>query len=216
MTPELLIFTRYPEPGKTKTRLIPALGTHGAAQLHRQMGLYTLRQAEELILQEDGTIQVWFTGGTTAAMQNWLGDRWAYHKQFGSELGERISNALSSHFHRSDRPALVMGTDCPGLTTALLSQACKHLNHYDLVLGPALDGGYYLIGVKRWIPNLFMGITWGSESVLEQTLEIAQALHLNWICLPVLPDIDRPEDLGFLKDYAQLACHLKPNLSKPV
>lgn len=207
MSLELLIFTRYPEPGKTKTRLIPALGSHGAAQLHRQMGQYTLRQAEEFIGHGHGAIQVWFTGGTTEVMQAWLGDRWVYHQQCGSELGERINHALASHFHRSDRPALVIGTDCPGLTTSLLCQAGEHLQHYDLVVGPALDGGYYLIGLKSWIPHLFMGIAWGSESVLQQTLDIAQALHLSWVCLPVLPDIDRPEDLGFLKDYADLNSH---------
>jgi len=193
----LIIFTRYPEAGKTKTRLIPALGAEGAAQLHRQLVEKTLIQARELQTNRGTDIEVHFTGGDRLLMQNWLGAGIAYQKQGEGNLGERMAAAFQMVFNRSER-AIAIGTDCPQLNAQLLAQAFEKLTANQVVLGAALDGGYYLIGLQRFIPELFIGINWSTEEVWQQTMAIVSHLNLSSACLPPLADIDRPEDLKLL------------------
>ena len=114
-----------------------------------------------------------------------------------------MKNALAETFSKTTQKALIIGTDCPALDAHRLSQAFDQLSHYDLVLGPALDGGYYLIGMQRLIPELFVGINWGTEIVMKQTLEIAQHLNLSYSLLDTLADIDRPEDLALFNFEAK-------------
>lgn len=197
-TQHLIIFTRYPEPGTTKTRLIPALGAQGAAELHRQLAEGTLSQARRLQASASISLEVRFTGGTTRQMQEWLGVDLTYRLQGNGDLGERMSQALTEAFQAAIEQAVIIGTDCPSLDEVLLAKAFDRLHQNDLVLGPAQDGGYYLIGVRCEYPELFTNIHWGSDRVFEQTLAIAQRLNLSIATLPELPDIDRPEDLNLL------------------
>jgi len=194
----LIIFTRYPEVGKTKTRLIPALGAEGAAQLHCQLAEKTLIQARELQTNRGTDIEVHFTGGDRLLMQNWLGSGIAYQKQAEGNLGERMAAAFQMVFNRGDRAIVTIGTDCPQLNAPLLAQAFEQLTANQVVLGAALDGGYYLIGLQRFIPELFIGINWSTEEVWQQTMAIVRHLNLSFACLPPLADIDRPEDLKLL------------------
>jgi uncharacterized protein len=194
----LIIFTRYPEPGKVKTRLIPALGDVGAATLHQRMAEHTLAQAKALRQNRNLSIEVWFTGGSIAQMQVWLGADVAYQLQPVGDLGDRMVSAFKSAFCKGHTAAVIVGTDCPDLSSALLKQSFEALERQELVLGPAIDGGYYLIGVRRFVPELFEGIAWSTAEVLEQTLEIAQQLDLAPVLLPYLSDIDRPQDLEHL------------------
>jgi rSAM/selenodomain-associated transferase 1 len=94
---------------------------------------------------------------------------------------------------------VLIGIDCPDLNAKLMSEAFQALNHHDLVLGPARDGGYYLIGLNKLIPELFRDINWSTEVVLQQTKNIAHKLDLAVAYLPTLSDIDRPEDLSVWK-----------------
>lgn len=197
-TQHLIIFTRYPEPGTTKTRLIPALGARGAAELHRQLAEGTLSQAIQLQASTSISLEVRFTGGTTSQMQEWLGVDLAYRLQGNGDLGERMSQALNEAFQSGIQQAVIIGTDCPSLDEVLLAKAFDQLHQHDLVLGPAEDGGYYLIGLRCVYPELFTDIDWGSDRVFEQTIAIAQHLNLSIATLPKLPDIDRPEDLNLL------------------
>jgi len=194
---QLLVFTRYPELGKAKTRLIPALGVQGATELHRQLAEWAIAQGRQLHHQHRGSIQlvVYFTGSTLQAMQTWLGADLVYRSQVTGDLGERLYRAIEQSFAQGIERIVVIGSDCPSLTSELLTQAFQDLACHDLVLGPAADGGYYLIGLSRPIWELFQGIEWGTSRVLAQTLEIAQALELSYCLLPTLSDIDRPEDL---------------------
>ncbi|MCS6791313.1 MAG: TIGR04282 family arsenosugar biosynthesis glycosyltransferase [Oscillatoriaceae bacterium SKW80] len=201
----LIVFARYPEAGKTKTRLIPALGATGAAELYRKMAEKTLAVAKNLAKTRCScgaatpslTIEVWYTGGNLELMREWLGDGIIYQPQTEGDLGERMANAFSSAF-RTSKQAILIGTDCPGLDTAGISEAFEQLQQHELILGPAVDGGYYLIGLKRIIPELFQGICWGTSKVLQQTLAIAHQLNLSYSLLPELADIDHPEDLAIL------------------
>lgn len=197
MQEQLMIFTRYPEPGKAKTRLIPAVGEEGAAQLHRRMAEHTIAQARSLQKHRPVSIVVHFTGGDRELMQHWLGHDLQYQLQHSGDLGERLTSAFQLAFDQGAKSAIAIGTDCPELNTDLLSEGFNQAETHSLVIGSTSDGGYYLIGLKKLIPELFQNITWGTNLVFQQTLEIAKHLQLKTAYLPMLNDIDRPEDLEF-------------------
>lgn len=197
----LIIFTRYPEPGKTKTRLIPALGEVGAAKLQRQMTEYTL----SLVTISHFSTEVRFAGGNVQLMRDWLGSELIYQEQGEGELGVRMARSLSSAFQSGATQIVIIGTDCPSLNAEILTTAFHQLQQHDLVLGPAIDGGYYLIGLQQFIPELFVNIDWGTAQVLAQTVKIAQKLNLSIFYLPELADIDRPEDLTTLDSRFDIA-----------
>jgi rSAM/selenodomain-associated transferase 1 len=189
----LFIFTRYPEPGKTKTRLIPLLGKQGAADLHRRMAEYTIRTLANSLPSVTPTI--YYDGASEEKIRAWLGDRYSYRSQRGADLGQRMNTAFEEGFHSGAKAIVLIGTDCPDLDRLLLLEAFERLTSADLVLGPAIDGGYYLIGLRYPIPQLFGAIEWGSATVLTDTIKMATALHLSVAYLRPLNDIDRPEDL---------------------
>ncbi len=191
----LIIFTRYPEPGKTKTRLIPALGITGAANLQRQMTEHTLKQVSKFLETRSISVEIRFAGGDSQLMQNWLGTDIIYQPQGEGDLGQRMARSLSHGFASDAEKIVIIGTDCPSINADVLNQAFEELDTADLVLGPAMDGGYYLIGLCRPIPELFVGIDWGTDLVWEQTIEIARSRNLSRVNLRTLTDIDRPEDL---------------------
>lgn len=195
-TERLLIFTRFPQTGTTKTRLIPALGAEGAAQLQRQMTERTLAIAQGLQVDRPIEIEVRFSGGTLRQMRRWLGSGLTYRPQGLGSLGSRLRQAVETAFAEGSERVAIVGSDCPGIDATLLAKAFDALGDRDVVLGPASDGGYYLIGLRRAIPALFEGIDWGTERVWQQTLDIAEALGVAIAQLPVLDDIDRPEDLS--------------------
>jgi uncharacterized protein len=191
----LIIFTRYPEPGKTKTRLIPALGDIGAANLQKQMTEHTISQIKELQNMIEVTVEVRFTGGDLEKMRNWLGSDLLYQLQGEGDLGARMERSLVNAFSQKAEQVIIIGTDCPDLNSQILATAFEQLRVFNLVLGPALDGGYYLIGLQQTIAELFVNIPWGTAEVLAKTVEIAEKLNLSISYLQPLADIDRPEDL---------------------
>ena len=192
----LVVFTRHPEPGHTKTRLIPALGANGAAELHRRMTEHTLRRA----VPPDLSLEVRYAGGGEGEMHEWLGVGHLLRPQGEGDLGARMSRAFEESFDAGYGRVVIIGTDCPDLTAAGVKRALEALEENDLVLGPAADGGYYLIAIRaevrgRATASLFRGIDWGSTRVLDQSLEAAKAAGLTLLLLETLTDIDRPEDL---------------------
>lgn len=198
----LIIFTRYPEPGKTKTRLIPALGAVGAANLQRQMTEHTIFQVQALQKTTPISWEVRFTGGNLQLMADWLGDDLLYHTQGEGDLGSRMGRSLTESWQSGAQKVIIIGVDCPGINAHILAQAFEQLNTHDLVLGPAIDGGYYLIGLCRPFPELFFNIDWGTSQVLQQTMNIAENLKISVSFLPPLGDVDLPEDLAIWQQYS--------------
>ncbi len=193
---QLIIFTRYPEPGKTKTRLIPVLGKEGAANLHRLMAQRTIACA--LSLQNSRpllSVAIYYTGSSQQLMQDWFGTDMVYHQQSDGDLGIRMTVAFEQSFSLGIEQVAIIGTDCPKLKAEIIAKTFDELRDKDLVIGPAKDGGYYLIGLRRSIPELFHEIQWGTNQVFAETMAIAQKLNLSIAVLPILADIDRPEDL---------------------
>ncbi len=192
---QLIIFTRYPVPGKAKTRLIPVLGKEGAANLHRLMAQRTIATSHVLQKSRQLSVAIHYTDSSQQLMEDWLGTDMIYHQQSEGDLGARMSAALQKSWDLGIDKVVIIGTDCPKLKAEIIAKAFDELSEQDLVLGPAQDGGYYLIGLRRIIPELFDGMKWGTDEVFADTLAIAQNLGLNIAVLPILADIDRPEDL---------------------
>lgn len=201
----LIVFTRYPKPGTTKTRMIPKLGQQGAADLQRQMTEHIISRAKALGSECTIPVEVRYAGGSEQLMSQWLGPGLSYCRQGSGDIGLRMGRALQSAFGQGCDTAVIIGSDIPDITTELMIRAFKTLYQKDLVLGPASDGGYYLIGVHRrsfrhWHPRIFNDINWGTEQVLPQTLQIANNLKLSYDLLYTLRDVDRPEDLSVWYD----------------
>ncbi len=191
MSETLIIFTRFPEPGRTNTRLMPELGANGAAALHRALVEHTLHTAQEATKTRDVILEIHHTG-EVAPMRAWLGAEWKYRPQAGGDLGARMLASLAA----TDGPAVLIGTDCPDLTPEILVGAFAALQQNDVVLGPAADGGYYLVGMNSARPEIFVDIPWGGAQVLSSTRDRLTQAGLRWHELAILSDIDRPEDLA--------------------
>lgn len=178
-----------------KTRLIPALGPQGAVRLHRRLVLRTLRIAEAACRACHAQLEARFDGANEAAMHHWLGDDFRCRPQVEGDLGKRMAGAFEDSFREGSRATIIIGTDCPGLTPQILATAFETLAQHPVVFGPATDGGYYLVGLVREIPELFRGIPWGSNRVLAESVQILKANGVTPGLLAQLDDIDRPEDL---------------------
>ena len=196
----LILFTRYPEPGRTKTRLIPALGAQGAAALQQRMSEALVGQMTRFASLYPASLEIRYAGGNRQAMAAWLATDIPCLDQGEGNLGDRLHRAFAQAFAQDAQAVVAIGADCPTLTPPLFAQAFTALATQELVLGPARDGGYYLVGLTRPRPALFAEIPWGSGEVLAATLKQAQTLNLSTHLLETLADVDRPEDLRHI-DY---------------
>lgn len=192
-TTRLVIFLRYPAIGEVKTRLIPALGDTDAAHLYRRLAEHMIQRTA--VLKDEMEIEFRYDGARIELFRQWLGETACYAEQGDGSLGERMSRAFADHFANGAKSVIVIGTDCPDISIHLLRETVRNLKDHDLVLGPAYDGGYYLIGLSSNRPELFTGIRWGESSVLEKTIAVAESAGLRTALLDPLCDIDRPEDL---------------------
>ncbi|MFP4193209.1 MAG: TIGR04283 family arsenosugar biosynthesis glycosyltransferase [Candidatus Hydrogenedentota bacterium] len=192
----LQVFTRYPEPGVTKTRLIPALGPQGAAELQRAMTHHILNVARYWKGNSAGNaVDVRFASGSAELMESMFGADVSYTPQQEGDLGERLNQAIEAAFADGAGAVVAIGADCPAMDSATIQQAFDALSGHELVLGPASDGGYYLIGLNRPHPELFTSIDWGTGRVLAQTMQAARELGLSVAMLDEKTDIDEPTDL---------------------
>ena len=188
----LLLFGRYPVPGRTKTRLIPLLGALGAAELQRELTEQALSKLSGAGL---APVDFVYSGGTAEQVNLWMANRRvSLSPQSEGDLGDRMQCALEAALARGARQAILVGTDVPEMNAEHIARAFDALADTDLVLGPSNDGGYWLIGCRRPVA-LFDGIDWGSEQVLAQTMASAERLGLSVALLPPLNDVDTPEDL---------------------
>ncbi|HEX7811514.1 MAG TPA: TIGR04282 family arsenosugar biosynthesis glycosyltransferase [Burkholderiales bacterium] len=189
----VLVFAKAPVAGAVKTRLIGLLGEHGAAALHRSLVEHTLAVARDSGL---GQVELWCTPDTGdrffAACQERYGV--TLHRQCGGDLGAKMLDALEDGLERS-RHVLLVGSDCPSLTAADMRTGARALREgRDAVFCPAEDGGYMLVGLSHAMPALFEAMTWGTDTVMEETRQRLHNLGWRWHELPERWDVDRPED----------------------
>ena len=189
----LIQFARSPQPGRVKTRMIPHLSAQQACDLHCELLLWTTRQ---LVNSRQGDVQLAVAGSLTHAVFRRcaaLGSV-VLTPQIGCDLGARMYHALRRGLQRYAQVVLV-GSDCPGIDARYLREAVDALGGKPLVLGPAVDGGYVLIGARQINPQLFEEVAWGSAQVYRQTVQRLRRLGLAWTELPPRADVDRPADL---------------------
>lgn len=203
--PRFLVFTRAPDPGQVKRRLIPTLGAQGAADLHRFLLGRTLRTAVSA-----GPSEVWSTPAPHPFL-SLCGRVYGLplRAQQGGDLGERMARALASALQTAPAAVLV-GSDCVDLTAAELAAARAALEAgEDAVFTPTEDGGYRLVGLRRPAVELFEGIDWGGPTVMAQTRERLTGLGWRWRELAPGWDVDRPEDLARLRAQPGLPAPLR-------
>lgn len=208
----LLIFVKYPEPGKVKTRLAATVGTELAAHLYGEFIRITFSLAQQI--QTAARFVTFTPAEKEQALREHFPEAFRWFAQIDSaDLGARIRHAINHVRQSGYSHVLTIGTDSPSLPAAYLDQAMAALAVHDLVLGPATDGGYYLIGLKSVPPpELFAGIAWSTEHVLHQTLQRAEQLRMSVHLLPSWYDVD---DLATLRRFCN-ENKLPPDLRQQV
>ena len=193
--PNVVIFARWPEPGKAKTRLIPGFGAEGAAAIYTQLLEHTVNQA----LASGLAVELRVTGAPLEKFADWFGSRLAK----GSDLSihDQGEGDLGAKMARVKAPAILIGSDCPGLDAALLLEAAQALQTHQAVIGPAQDGGYYLLGIARPMPFLFEDMAWSTDQVLPDTLARLEASGIAPVMLATLSDVDEPQDLAHFPQF---------------
>ncbi|MBW0434031.1 TIGR04282 family arsenosugar biosynthesis glycosyltransferase [Leptospira yasudae] len=186
----LILFLRNPVVGQVKTRLAAGLGNEAALNVYEQLVEITQKQVAGL----DLPVRLYFDSIPEFVSGKW-GNQVSAHLQSGEDLGLRMSNAFSETFSHGATKAVIIGSDCPDLETKHIREAFSALDQSDAVLGPALDGGYYLLGLKSHLPEIFHKVPWSTDRVFAVTLEKLQLSRRNVWILPKLGDVDEPEDL---------------------
>lgn len=204
----LVIFAKAPVPGQVKTRLCPPLTPDEAATLHGSFVLDTLERTRTAVTKLKLPIDRYLAcaPSSTLVFFKIMEERQGVKSidQVGEDLGARMYQAFETMFGRGFQRVLIVGTDVPSLPLDHYKQALALLEKHDLVLGPALDGGYYLIGLNKPAPALFDNIPWSTDQVLAFTKEKAQNLGMTYALLPEWRDIDTIDDLKALIEASQL------------
>lgn len=190
----LSLFARPPIPGQVKTRLIPTLGAAAALQIYTRLCAASLHLARQLNHSRGVELVLWHSEPDPGLLVDW-GKGMRLCPQCPGDLGQKMFHAFAQGKAAGVARQVIIGMDCPELTLRHLQHAFDSLKHHDLVLGPALDGGYYLIGLSEPILPLFQGVAWSTDQVLRQSLAIAQAQGLSHHLLEPLSDLDEPSDL---------------------
>ena len=192
MKSALIIFVRNPLLGKVKTRIAATIGDENALVIYKHLLQHTKNITESLPV----TKFVFYADEVTTN-DLWNGyEKWL---QSGTDLGERMSNAFESLFKNGFTKIVIIGSDCLELDEKMILDAFLKLNEYEIVIGPATDGGYYLLGMKSPFKNLFENITWSSNSVFNETIKQIEKRNLTLFLLPILNDVDEEKDITF--DY---------------
>jgi len=191
----LIILLKYPEAGKVKTRLAKDVGDQRAAEIYSEMSKTIIDNVSESNGYE--TVIFFTPPEKENEIRNWLRNKQcSITPQTGETLGNKIVNAFARVFSSGSDKAVIIGTDCIDVSSQTITQAINSLENVDVVLGPAEDGGYYLLGLNRPVPEIFQEIEWSTDRVLHQTLERLKEMKLSYELLKTLKDIDTLEDLN--------------------
>lgn len=190
------IMIKYPDPGRVKTRLAREIGEVRAAEICRQVAELVVRQTsptadtyQRIVFidppEKEADFRAWLPGEELVAQQ-------------GLDLGQRMDSIIRYLLGRAAEKAVITGADIPKLDRNIIRQAFKKLDRVDVVIGPACDGGYYLVGMKNPTPELFIDMPWSTKNVFSETVRILEKIGKSYELLPVLTDIDTIEDLKYL------------------
>ena len=204
----LVVFAKAPIPGQVKTRLCPPLTSDEAATVHGSFVLDTLERTRAAVSKFRLAVDRYLACAPSSALVFFkvMEERQAVRllDQEGEELGTRMNRVFETLFARGYGRVVIVGTDVPSLPLESYQQALQLLDRYDVVLGPALDGGYYVVGLKKAAPALFQDIPWSTDRVLTLTKEKAAGLGLDVGLLREWRDVDTIDDLKALIDASRL------------
>lgn len=194
----LFVFARNPELGKVKTRLARTIGDDGALIIYRAL----LERVAQVTSQVDASKAIYYSEFIDDVDQ-FDSMNFAKHVQEGDGLGERMKNAFNDAIERGFVKSIIVGSDCYELDPTIIEKAFDELDNHDVVIGPAKDGGYYLLGMKELHPQLFENKNWGTSDVLLDTILDVKELGLSYAMMDTLTDVDSEEDLGELKELLE-------------
>ena len=190
LTTALIVFVRHPELGKVKTRLAKVIGDEKALEVYRLL----LDRTRQVTLSLNCRKFIYYADGIPEHDQ-WTDPGYTKRQQFGNDLGERMANAFRELFEQGFKRALIIGSDCYQLRTTILNDAIAFLDEQHAVIGPTFDGGYYLLGMNHFIPELFKDKAWSTAQVCEQTIGNLNELFQSFTLLEKLHDVDCEADL---------------------
>jgi rSAM/selenodomain-associated transferase 1 len=186
----LIIFCKNPELGKVKTRIAATMGDEKALAIYYKLINYTQQQTE--ILPFDKVV---YYSNHVDREDSWGNEVYEKDLQKGNDLGERMHHAFLESFAQRYSSVCIIGTDCIEITKAVILEAFNVLEKKDAVLGPAKDGGYYLLGMNKLHSNLFQNKNWSTDSVANDTIQDFESLKLSYSLLPILSDVDEEKDV---------------------
>ena len=198
MKQTLLIFTKNAIYGKVKTRLAATVGNDKALHIYQQLLQYTAAITDELSVEK-----IVFYSSGLEDKDGFKNDVYKKQVQEGNDLGERMHHAFKYAFNQGGSEVIIIGSDCFTITAECIINAFNQLQNNAVVVGPATDGGYYLLGMKQLHSRLFEQINWSTNQVLASTIAICRANNLSFYLLPELSDIDTEEDLKRHKSLYQ-------------
>lgn len=185
----VIVFVKNPELGKVKTRLAATVGDQKALEIYHKLIGYT----RDVLTQVEDTKKYVFYSSFIDDKDGWQNNVFEKRLQVAGGLGEKITEALKSVFEDCDQ-VVIIGSDCPQLTSEHIETAFDKLQNCNITIGPSHDGGYYLLGMDKFYPQLFQGINWSTETVFQETLQKTESSGLTSYVLEALSDIDYEED----------------------
>ncbi len=186
----LIIFYRNPELGKVKTRLAATVGDERALAIYVKLASHTRTLANDLDCD-----RVVYYSDYIDRVDGWLNEDYFKQLQLGSDLGDKMEKAFEVAFMNGYKRVSIIGSDCFELTTEIIKNGFESLVNQDAVIGPALDGGYYLLGTSKFIPHVFREMKWSTSSVCKDTIQVFNSLKCSYHQLPTLRDVDTEDDL---------------------
>ncbi len=199
ITDHLLFFTRFPQSGEVKSRLAMEIGNARALAVHDAMAHHCLAEAEAAATSVGASLRVMITGASLSEAANWLGERYLFVDQGDGDLGVRVESALRASIRQGATRIVVVGSDCPAMTPALIVTAFDLLMRNPVTLGPAADGGFYLLGIDAGmaadLPRLLADLPWGTSRARARLKQNADELRAMIGLLPMLGDVDTLADI---------------------
>lgn len=187
MDQALIVFIKNPVAGKVKTRIAAEAGDATALEIYKHLTDHT-----RMVTDQVDAARLLFYSERVVRLDQWAEKKYSKAVQSGDDLGEKMFNAFKQTSEYEKK--LLIGSDCAGLTNEIIDQAYAALDYHDVVIGPAKDGGYYLIGMTNIVPELFKSIPWSTDQVLNETVRVLQNKRLLYKLLPVLTDVDTLAD----------------------
>jgi len=192
----IIVFVKFPQKGKVKTRLAKDMGEYFATEFYRICAEHILSEIKKLKKDNFTPYIYCHSNSEVEIVSGWVGKEFIVRAQIDGDLGERMFRSFKEVFHQGFSKALIIGTDIPDITSDLINGAALKLDENDFVVGPSSDGGYYLLGMNKPITEIFLDLNWSTSLVLKYTLDKIKSLKLKAGLLDELIDVDTKNDLS--------------------